>query len=285
MAISTGSVAPQRSTSLLSGTASGNVAAGRSSQADRAVASRIDTYLRGQGSPLAGKGQKFVDVGKQYGVNPVFLAAIAGAETDFGKYGPSQRIYNPFGLGPGMRFPSWDRSIEYAARNLATNPAYRGKDTIDAIATSWAPQGASNDPTNLNTHWPNNVKRFYRAIIGQDPINGRVKWPPGSAPEVTLGAGSVLDDAVGAVVPDVIENPVKDLVGLLKFIADPKMWVRVGSMILGAAAMIVGIVMVARSSDAGRPIGLMLASVGFVWLYASVKAINPADMLKGLVGA
>jgi hypothetical protein len=29
------------------------------------------------------------------------------------------------------------------------------------MASRWAPLGASNDPTNLNTHWPKNVYEAY----------------------------------------------------------------------------------------------------------------------------
>lgn len=29
-------------------------------------------------------------------------------------------------------------------------------------AKRWAPQGAKNDPTNLNRHWPKNVLKFWR---------------------------------------------------------------------------------------------------------------------------
>ncbi len=36
------------------------------------------------------------------------------------------------------------------------------EDFIDFLAQVWAPVGVANDPTNLNTNWPKNVKAFYR---------------------------------------------------------------------------------------------------------------------------
>ena len=34
---------------------------------------------------------------------------------------------------------------------------------IEYWAARWAPQGATNDPTNLNKHWPKNVLSFWNA--------------------------------------------------------------------------------------------------------------------------
>ena len=95
--------------------------------------------------------------------------AISGAETSFATYGPSQAIHNPFGLGPGREYPTWAHSIAAAASNLA-GPIYRGDGrlTIPAIQLRWAPLGAANDPTGLNSTWTRNVSRYY-AELGGDP--------------------------------------------------------------------------------------------------------------------
>ncbi len=132
-------------------------------------AAAIDAFLASKGSPLTGLGAVFVAEGDAVGLDPRMLVAIAGAETAFGTYGPSQGIHNPFGLGPGMQFATWADAIRYAARNLA-GPLYRGAGhvTIPAINAVWAPAGASNDPTNLNSHWSGNVSTYY-AALGGDP--------------------------------------------------------------------------------------------------------------------
>jgi cell wall-associated NlpC family hydrolase len=134
-------------------------------------AAALDAYLGGKGSPLAGMGAAFVASAGQMGLDPRMLVAISGAETSFGTYGPSQLIHNPFGMGPGRVYPSWEEAIAAAAGNLA-GPLYlgAGKVTIGQISGTWAPLGAVNDPSNLNSNWTRNVSRYY-AEMGGDPAS------------------------------------------------------------------------------------------------------------------
>ena len=127
------------------------------------------------------------------------LVAIAGAETAFGTYGPSQGIHNPFGLGPGMNFATWAEAIRYAASNLA-GPLYlgRGHTTIPSIAGVWAPVGAANDPGNLNNHWTQNVGMYY-AAQGGDPNAPVFTGAPAPAPV----AAPVFAPAQGLATPTV----------------------------------------------------------------------------------
>ena len=140
---------------------------------DANLAGNLDNYLAGKGSPLAGHGAAFVYQGTAVGLDPRLLVAISGAETSFGTYGPSQGIHNPFGMGPGIVYPSWDDAIAAAARNLGGS-LYKGAGlvTIAQIQRRWAPNGAANDPTNLNSNWYKNVSQYY-AELGGDP-NGTV---------------------------------------------------------------------------------------------------------------
>lgn len=132
-------------------------------------AASIDAYLAAKLSPLTGMGSTFVAESARVGLDPRLLVAIAGAETSFGTYGPSQAIHNPFGLGPGMSFPDWATAIRTAAQNLGGR-LYRGSGlvTIPAINGRWAPAGAANDPTGLNGNWGRNVSH-YLAEQGGDP--------------------------------------------------------------------------------------------------------------------
>lgn len=126
------------------------------------AAARIDAYLASKGSPLAGLGATFVAEAGRVGLDPRMLVAITGAETSFGTYGPSQLIFNPFGLGPGMRFARWEDAIQRAAQNLGGHLYLAdGRVTIPAIQQRWAPEGASNDPTGLNSNWTRNVSHNY----------------------------------------------------------------------------------------------------------------------------
>lgn len=140
---------------------------------DANLSSRLDAYLAGKRSPLAGHAAVFVYQSTSVGLDPRLLVAISGAETSFGTYGPSQTIHNPFGMGPGIVYPSWDDAIAAAARNLGGS-LYKGSGlvTIAQIQKRWAPNGAANDPTNLNSNWYRNVSRYY-GELGGDP-NGTV---------------------------------------------------------------------------------------------------------------
>lgn len=129
-------------------------------------AQRIDSYLRGQGSPLAGHGASFVKYGRQYGVDPLLLVAISGAESGFGR-NVKGGTYNPFGWGPHRPLGSWDNAIATVAKGLRSGYLDQGLKTINQIGAKWAPAGASNDPTNLNSNWARNVRRFYTELGGQ----------------------------------------------------------------------------------------------------------------------
>ena len=127
-----------------------------------ATAATINQYLAAKRSPLAGHGAVFIREAAAVGIDPRFLVAITGAETSFGTSGNAAGIHNPFGLGPGIRYPTWDAAIRAAAQNLG-GPKYKGAGlfTIAQIQGTWAPGGATNDPTNLNSFWRTNVTKFF----------------------------------------------------------------------------------------------------------------------------
>ena len=126
---------------------------------------QINKYLRAKGSPLAGKGAVFVREARRNRLDPALLVAIAGAESSFGK--SINGSFNPFGWGPGIDFRSWDDAIRKVARGLRQGYADEGLKTIAQIGAKWAPIGAGNDPSNLNSNWARNVGRFYSELGGQ----------------------------------------------------------------------------------------------------------------------
>ncbi len=137
-------------------------------------AQQIDALLLAQGSPLAGEGATFVSAGQQYGVDPAFLVAIAGAETSFGQYlygaGSQTASYNAFNwfYAPSRAassFTSWDQAIETVAQGLA-GPLYygAGRTSVAAIAPVYCPQGT--------TAWVANVTIFLEQL-GGDPADTR----------------------------------------------------------------------------------------------------------------
>ncbi len=88
----------------------------------------IENYVNSTNkqSVLLGKGQAFIDAGKKYGVNALYLAAHAIHESGFGTSRLALTKYNLFGYGAydatpfvaAYRFSSVEASIEYIAQRL-----------------------------------------------------------------------------------------------------------------------------------------------------------------------
>jgi hypothetical protein len=137
---------------------------------DAALARSLDDWMRRRSpsSPLVGQGATFVREGRANGIDPRLLVSIATAESGLGTGGNSAAIHNAFGWGPGIRFASWEDNIATVARGLSTGYLAKGRDTIPAIQSVWAPVGASNDPGNLNSNWLRVVTSVY-GELGGDP--------------------------------------------------------------------------------------------------------------------
>lgn len=199
---------------------------------DPALVAAIDAYLAQRGSPLAGLGATFAARAAAVGLDPRLLVAIAGSETAFGTHGPAQGIQNPFGLGPGIAYPSWADAIAAAARTLG-GQLYRGVGlvTIAQISTRWAPVGAANDPTGLNVNWTANVSRFY-AELGGDPAapvftDASVRGQAALA--VALGVPGALNGGVAAPAPYAVTGLGSGVGPLaaqaaLRFLGMPYLW-------------------------------------------------------------
>lgn len=178
--------------------------------ADAALVAAIDAYLASKASPLTGEGAAFVREARAVGLDPRLLVAISGAETAFGTYGPSQAIHNPFGMGPGIVYPSWSDAIAGAARNLGGDLYLGdGRVTIPAIHERWAPVGAANDPGGLNGGWAGNVGH-YLAEQGGDPA------APVFGPAVPTGSAPAPTAATTAVLPDPTSGPVAGPPGTMR---------------------------------------------------------------------
>ncbi len=148
----------------------GVASSGGASGATRADADSLDRWMAAQapGSPLVGLGAIFVREGERNGIDPRALVAIAMHESVLGTAGSGAGIHNAFGWGPAIPFPSWEANIATVARGLAHGYVARGSDTLAAIQPVWAPVGAANDPTGLNSAWTDAVGRYY-ADLGGDP--------------------------------------------------------------------------------------------------------------------
>lgn len=138
-----------------------------------ALAPVIDQYLSRYNSPLTGLGNVFARKAKDAGIDPRLLVAIAGAESSFGKNMP-EGYHNAWGWGPHIKFPSWGKAIGTISQGLADNYFGQGLTTIPEIGAKYAPIGAGNDPTNLNSNWSRSVTKFYNELKKMKPPGGRL---------------------------------------------------------------------------------------------------------------
>jgi hypothetical protein len=166
-------------------------------------ASQLDAFLAQHASPMTGTGATFVREGQEHGVDPVFLVAIAGAETSFGELlyseNGDQCTYNAFNwfygpTWPTSDFSSWDEAIARVAEGLGGSLYHAaGLTSVDAIAPKYCPDGTE--------QWVANVKQFM-AELGSDPAETRIAaafgvtpvpspTPPSAEPGLVALSGSV----------------------------------------------------------------------------------------------
>lgn len=134
---------------------------------------KIKTFLNAEAPNLSMYSQNFVDAAQKYNIDPYLMVSIALLETGRGTSNLFQNKNNIGGLYDSknkryMSFDSVPESIDLKAKTIQklTN---QGLDTIDKLATKYAPVGAANDPQNLNVNWPGSVKSFYSQITGTTP--------------------------------------------------------------------------------------------------------------------
>jgi hypothetical protein len=163
-------------------------------------AAGLDAFLAQHDSPMVGTGAVFIAEGQLYGVDPVFLVAIAGAETSFGRQLYSkdgdQCTFNAFNwfygpTWPTSDFTSWDQAISRVAEGLG-GPIYHGAGlvSVDAIAPKYCPDGTA--------QWVANVKAFMTQL-GGNPDDTRLAaaapapsaTPPSAEPGLVALSGSV----------------------------------------------------------------------------------------------
>ena len=182
------------------------------------MAATTDTAIANEllkGTPLAGQGAAFVAQGEGHNVDWRLLIAIAKAETSLATDPAANAvaIHNPFGLGPGNSYPSWDAAIGAAATTIE-NYRKEGRTSIAQIGAKWAPVGASNDPSNLNSNWVRVVTAVFQGYggdpnkttaVGGGSIGSGLESIPGDAADV---AGDVAGAVTGPI--DAVLGFIKD---------------------------------------------------------------------------
>jgi len=158
-----------------------NYAKGGGSSADF-MEEGIKRFLTRKLSPLKDFAHEHVVAGKKYNVDPRFVVAISGGETNFATdpNADGVSVFNAWGYAPGKpegTFSSWPDGIDHVTWVLGKGNYYikDGNTTVKSIGKNWAPIGAGNDPDNLNANWIPTVSGFL-TDLGGDPEN--VVYPP-----------------------------------------------------------------------------------------------------------
>jgi hypothetical protein len=158
-------------------------------------AAQLDAFLAAHQSPMTGMGAAFIAQGQANGVDPAFLVAISGAETNFGQllYQKDGDIatFNAFNwffgpTWPESDFASWDEAIAREAAGLAGSLYYgSGLYAVQDIAPRYCPDGTGN--------WITNVSSFLTQL-GGDPADTRLTasyGPPVTQPGLLTLEGDV----------------------------------------------------------------------------------------------
>ena len=123
---------------------------------------------------LKGKAGMVVEAAINNGIDPNLFAAVIAHETGRGTSNAIMNYNNPAGIMDPKtkwtklkRFESLADGLSYSAKNLRRRLDQAGGD-MTKLASIYAPVGADNDPTNLNSHWAIGVNKFYSELAATE---------------------------------------------------------------------------------------------------------------------
>lgn len=124
-----------------------------------------------KGGILEGKAELVTKIAKKNKIPSSLFMAIIASESNWGKTANATVNKNPLslmGAGPLRSFPTIEEGLNAGAKNLFDLYISQGLDTPEKIGPKYAPVGATNDPTNLNSNWVTNVEKIQRSLSSTD---------------------------------------------------------------------------------------------------------------------
>lgn len=115
------------------------------------------------------KGEVIKQIAKDEGIDPVLMVAIIALETGWGTSPAIVEHNNPAGLMDGkliINYSTLDDGLKAQGRTLHHLIIDRGLTTIEKLKTAYAPDGAANDPNNLNKNWAPGVSSIVKQAGG-----------------------------------------------------------------------------------------------------------------------
>lgn len=124
-----------------------------------------------KGGALEGKSEKMVKIAKKNKIPPKLFMAIVASESEWGKGANATKQKNPLslmGAGPLRNFSSIEDGLDAGAKNLYDLYISEGLTTPKKIGPKYAPVGAGNDPTDLNSNWVPTVTKIMKSFGGKE---------------------------------------------------------------------------------------------------------------------
>lgn len=110
---------------------------------------------------------KIKEVADSYEVDWRLAVAISKHETGVYTsvaFKEMNNVGGNFKNGSLMTFGSLDEGIDFFVGNLKRGYIDMGLTTIESIQPKYAPIGATNDPSNLNSHWVSGVYKYFNEL-------------------------------------------------------------------------------------------------------------------------
>lgn len=126
----------------------------------------LESFLRGQGSPLAPFSDRIVERSDAKGLDFRLVVAIAMCESNAGKHMPKRNGYNAWGIGvytgqlSGAGFDSWPHAIDWVTSYIKEKYYDQGLVDLKDIGARWAPPSVE-----TGYSWTNCVESFQKSIL------------------------------------------------------------------------------------------------------------------------